>query len=160
MAFVVYVSMAVFLATARILRMPVLLLPLVLVVFSLVLLRLGVLFLLCRFRLLLLLRRLGVLFLLGWLRLFLLSWLCLLLLFGLGFLFVVLFLRKRRNSCPEKKEYDRCADDSECFHRYCLRYYEFMRREWIVWSGMLMRFNDAQRVPGCFGSRFSRAPTF
>src|SRR5580658_4814729 len=98
------------------------------------------LFLLRRFRFFLLCR-LGLLFLLLWFGFFLLRSLWLLFLFlwfglfllrsrfslflmlrWLGALFLVLFLRERRNSRSEKQKHGRCADDSEYFHGCCLHY--------------------------------------
>jgi hypothetical protein len=49
--------------------------------------------------------------------------LLLLMLRWLGALFVVLFLRERRNSRSEKQKHGRCADDSEYFHVCCLRHH-------------------------------------
>src|SRR6202453_1243301 len=83
-------------------------------------------FLLCRFGLLFLFLWLGLflfcslwlLFLFLWFGLFLLrSRFCLfLMLRWLSALFLVLFLRERRNTRSEKQEHSRCADDSEYFH--------------------------------------------
>src|ERR1700733_12703904 len=71
-----------------------------------------------------LLCRLGLLFLFLWFGLFLLrSRFCLfLMLRWLSALFLVLFLRERRNTRSEKQEHSRCADDSEYFHACCLHY--------------------------------------
>src|ERR1700722_10726388 len=89
-------------------------------------------FLLCRFGLLFLFLWLGLflfcslwlLFLFLWFGLFLLrSRFCLfLMLRWLSALFLVLFLRERRNTRSEKQEHSRCADDSEYFHACCLHY--------------------------------------
>src|ERR1700683_2007606 len=40
----------------------------------------------------------------------------------LSAVFLVLFLRERRNSHSEKQKQGRCADDAEYFHACCLRY--------------------------------------
>src|ERR1700723_546932 len=67
---------------------------------------------------------LWLLFLFLWFGLFLLrSRFCLfLMLRWLSALFLVLFLRERRNTRSEKQEHSRCADDSEYFHACCLHY--------------------------------------
>src|SRR5580700_9370994 len=104
------------------------------------LLTLGLLFLLLGFCFFLL-RSLWLLFLFLWFGFFLLCslWLFFLFLwFGLfllrsGFslllmlrwlsaVFLVLFLRERRNSRSEKQKQGRCADDAEYLHACCLRY--------------------------------------
>ena len=77
-------------------------------------LRLGF-FLLCRLRLLFLFLWFGFFLLRSRFSLFLmLCW--------LSALFLVLFLRERRNSRSEKQKQSRCADDSEYFHACCLHY--------------------------------------
>src|ERR1700733_9078247 len=87
------------------------------------LLTLGLLFLLLGF---------GFFLLCGLWLLFLFLWfgLCLLrsgfslflMLRWLSAVFLVLFLRERRNSRSEKQKQGRCADDAEFFHACCLRY--------------------------------------
>src|SRR5580658_7083168 len=92
-------------------------------IFLFVLLSLGLLllFLFLRFGFFLLCR-LWLLFLFLWFGLFLLRsrFSLFLVLRWLSALFLVLFLRERRNSRSEKQKHSRCADDSEYFHECCL----------------------------------------
>src|SRR5580693_1948969 len=94
-------------------------------IFLIGLLSLGLLllFLLLRFRFFLL-YGLWLLFLFLWFGLFLFRsrFSLFLMLRRLGALFLMLFLRERRNSCSEKQKHCRCADHSEYFHKCCLQY--------------------------------------
>src|ERR1700733_12510411 len=89
-------------------------------------------FLLCSLWLLFLFLRLGFFLLYGLWLLFLFLWFGLFLLRSgfslflmlrwLSAVFLVLFLRERRNSRCEKQKQGRCADDAEYFHACYLRY--------------------------------------
>src|SRR5580658_4407786 len=87
------------------------------------LLTLGLLFLPLRFGFFLLCS-LWLLCLFLWFGLFLLrsGFSLFLMLRWLSAVFLVLFLRERRNSRCEKQKQGRCADDAEYFHAGCLRY--------------------------------------
>src|SRR5271156_3729136 len=112
--------------------------------------------------------RLGFFLLSGFGRLFLFSRLGLFLLSRLsGFLvrcrlgrfFVVLLLRERRNSGPEKQEHGCCTDDSNYFHECCLHYCELMCPALIAWRNLLITSKDPQLIPPR-SLGFSYAPTW
>ncbi len=89
---------------------------------------------------------LGALFLLCRLSLFfVLRWLCLLfVLCLLGLWFVVFVLRERRMNGSKKQEKCGCANQSECFHQYCLHYGDFVRQPLFA-AGAVNLFEN------CFG---------